>query len=182
MSACENVLNTDFAGLCLWQAIKAGNKDAVQLLITYFPETKHYRDEQGLNPVLYAAQERQVVIFQLLCEEGCESCATSKEGRRARDIISTKTPDGQAMLKVLLEYESKNAQAPVNERETERASLASQGWTPVEVAVFQQDIHTLKAAKAEEINRVGKDGRTPLMVAYKQGKANLLTRLFRIVT
>lgn len=167
----HNLLSNDLIGVCLWQAIKSGSKDAVEAIITYFPESKNYKDENGSHPLMYAAQERQPGIFQLLCEHGCNVEGTDKEGKRVRDVISVKTAEGQAMMRVLLQHEGRGAVSVLEtKKEQEKMELTAKGWTPSMIAAHQQDLDTLKAVSAEEINRTGKDGRTPLMVAIQENK------------
>ncbi len=171
---CEfdpELLTADEAGSCLCQAIQAGRYDMARHLLELYPLASHYCDEEGRTPVMHAAQQRMVDLFEALSRSGSDLHAQDLKKRTVKDYIQLNTPVGQQLVAIYDRFMNEPDKAH------EESGPIQKEWTQAMIAAYKENLDELAAATKEDINKPGPEGLTPLHIAALYNKNRSLQQL-----
>lgn len=169
------ILDNAHAGELLHSAViyKAGS--LIEKMIEYYPLCLHYRNSQGQTALMLAAQGEYSIGIKLLYTKGADIHALDTNGKSAHEYAPSKGTTRSLLQYLPLEAAQKENHQKLEEqvssiREREQGNLVVQGWTPLMVAAYKNNIQALET-DTTSVNQVAAQGLTALMIAaYNKSK------------
>ncbi|CAH0044263.1 unnamed protein product [Clonostachys solani] len=161
-----NITDDGVRAALLLTAINEGYSDLLQQLIKAGAEV-NVRDRDGLTPLLYAAQNRDLDITQQLIKAGAEVNVRDRDGLTPL-LYAAQNGDSNILEQLI------KAGAKVNDGDRD-------GLIPLLYAAGSRDPDTVQQLikAGAEVNVKNRDGLTPLLYAAQKGNSNILEQLIK---